>query len=86
MEELSELLLKKLPTAYQYNTENWTGPLLMDWIKKNFGVEFKKAQIYNIIKQLGFTYQKAQGFYPEDDSAAREEFKEMLKKTPGEPR
>ena len=83
MGELSELLLKKSPTSYQYNTENWTGPLLIDWIKNNFGLTFKKAQIYNIIRQMGFTYQKAKGFYPESDPVAQEEFKESLKKTSG---
>lgn len=80
MKELSELLLNKSPTLYDYNTENWTGPLLIDWIKKNFNLEFKKAQIYNIIKLLGFTYQKAKGLYPESDPIAQEEFKESLKK------
>lgn len=84
-DELCELLLIRSPTAYEYNTESWTGPMLIDWIKKNFGIEFKKAQIYNIIKQLGFTYQKSKGFYPEADPVAREDFKEALKKTSGKP-
>ena len=83
LEELSELLLKRSPTSYQYNTETWTGPILVDWIKKHFDVEFKKAQIYNIIRKLGFTYQKAKGFYPESDPLVQEEFKERLKKTSG---
>ncbi len=77
---LHDLISKESPTAYGYNTESWTGPILIDWIKKNFGREYKKAQIYNIIKGLGFTYQKAKGFYPEADPVAQEEFKETLKK------
>lgn len=78
---LSDLLLMESPTDHGYNTETWTGPLLIDWVKRNFGIGFKKAQIYNIIKQLGFSYQKAKGFYPETDEKAQEAFKEALKKT-----
>jgi transposase len=53
MRALSDLLLAGSPAAHGYNSETWTGPLLIDWLKKSFGVEFKKAQIYNIVKQLG---------------------------------
>lgn len=81
--ELSDLLLKESPTGHGYNTETWTGPMLIDWIRKNYGIEYKKAQIYNIIKQLGLSYQKAKGFYPEADEKAQEDFKDGLKKTSG---
>ena len=80
-DSLSELLLNESPVAYGYNTETWTGPILIDWIKLNFGIEFKKAQIYNIVKQLGFSHQKAKGFYPEADPKSQEDFKKSLKKT-----
>jgi transposase len=83
MDSLSDLLLNESPVDHGYNTETWTGPILIDWIGKSFGVEFKKAQIYNIINQLGFSYQKAKGFYPEADEKAQEEFKDSLKKTSG---
>jgi transposase len=83
MGELSDLLLNESPVGYGYNTETWTGPILIDWVCKRFGVEFKKAQIYNIVKRLGFSYQKAKGFYPEADKEAQEEFKDSLKKTSG---
>jgi transposase len=81
---LSNLLLKTAPTDYGYNAGSWTGPLLIDWIRKHYGIGFKKAQIYNIIKKLGFSYQKARGIYPEADPELRGEFVEGLKKTPGE--
>ena len=73
-------LLEESPISYGYNTETWTGPIIIDWIKKNFKVEYKKAQIYNILKDLEFTYQKARGSYPEADKKAQEEFKKNLKK------
>ena len=83
MKALSRLLLDESPVGHGYNTETWTGPILIDWVSKSFGIEFKKAQIYNIVKQLGFSYQKAKGFYPEGDEKAREDFKDSLKKTSG---
>lgn len=82
---LSNLLLVESPVDYGYNSETWTGPLLIDWVKNSFGVAFKKAQIYNIIKRLGFSYQKAKGFYPEADEKAQRDFKNDLKKTLGKP-
>ena len=83
METLSNLLMVESPVDYGYNSETWTGPMLIDWVKNSFGIGFKKAQIYNIVKQLGFSYQKAKGFYPEADKKAQEDFKEGLKKTSG---
>lgn len=71
------------PEAYGYNTATWTGPLLIDWIKKQFGIEYKRAQIYNIIKSLGFSYQKGRGIFPEADDKKQEAFKAGLKKTAG---
>jgi transposase len=81
-ERLEKLLTEETPQNYGYNTETWTGPLLIDWIEKQFSITFKKAHIYNIIKVLGYSYQKAKGFYPETDIQAQADFKETLKKTP----
>jgi len=81
-ERLTVLLTDESPLDYGYNTDNWTGPILIDWIKQHMGVVFKKAQIYNIIKGLGFTFQRSKGFYPEADPQAQQAFKDGLKKTP----
>jgi transposase len=78
---LAELIARESPQDYDYNTDTWTGPLLIDWIAKHFNIEYKKAQIYNIIKSLGFSYQKSRGIYPEADPEAQQAFKEDLKKT-----
>ena len=75
------LLKSELPTKYGFNTATWTGPLLISWIKKEFKIDYKKAQIYNIIKSLGFSYQKGKGIYPEVDKEKQEDFKNAIKKT-----
>src|ERR1017187_1709860 len=74
-------LLNEGPQDHGYNTSTWTGPMLIEWVKNNYGIEYKKAHIYNIIKSLGFTYQKGKGIFPETDKEKQEAFKEALKKT-----
>lgn len=86
MQRLEELLDGESPAEHCYNTQRWTGPLLIDWIAKEFGVRFKKAHIYNLIASLGFSYQKAKGIYPEADPSEQQAFKQVLKKTPGSSR
>lgn len=81
LDKISHMISQETPSEYGYNTDTWTGPILISWIRGNFNIEFKKAQIYNIINKMGFSYQKARGFYPEADAQKQEEFKEMLKKT-----
>ncbi len=80
-QKIAMLLKNESPTKYGFNTATWTGPLLISWIKKEYDIEYKKAQIYNIIKALGFSYQKGRGIYPEADKVKQEEFKSALKKT-----
>jgi len=75
------LLKSESPTDHGYNTATWTGPLLIDWIQKEYGIAYKKAQIYNIIKSLGFSHQKGRGIFPEKNEEKQEVFKEALKKT-----
>jgi transposase len=77
--EIKDLVLNKNPEDYNYNSSSWTGLLLIDWIKNNYGIEYKKAQIYNILKGLNLTFQKGKGVYPEAEG--RKEKVEALKKT-----
>ena len=63
LQRIKDLLLKETPADHGFNSATWTGPLLIEWIKKQYGFEYKKAQIYNIIKSLGFSYQKGKGIF-----------------------
>jgi transposase len=80
-ERVRQVLINETPDNHGFNTATWTGPLLIKYIMNEFGISYKKAQIYNIIKSLGFTYQKGKGTYPESDQLAQESFSEALKKT-----
>lgn len=80
LQQIRSVLLDKQPENYGYNSATWTGPLLIEFIKKEYDVEYKKAQIYNILKKLGLTFQKGKGIYPEAEDRA--EKVDALKKTP----
>jgi transposase len=79
LKSIKALVLDKTPADYGYNSSTWTGPLLLSFIQKEYKVDYKKAQIYNILKQLGLSFQKGKGIYPE--AKEREEKVADLKKT-----
>jgi len=81
--ERLSLLLNEQPDKHGYNSATWTGPMVIEWIEKNYGIVYKKAQIYNIIKSLGFSYQKGKGIFAETDVEKQDVFKMSLKKTSG---
>jgi transposase len=74
LQALKTLITNEEPVQYGYNTSTWTGPILIDFVEKKYDVKYKKAQIYNIMKSLGLSFQKAKGTYPEKDEKKREEF------------
>jgi len=55
---LKDTILNKNPDNFGYNSSTWTGALVLDWIEKTYQINFKKAQIYNILKSLGLSFQK----------------------------
>lgn len=80
---IKKTILEESPSDYGYNTAVWTGPLLIAHIREHYNVEYKKAQIYNILHLMGLSYQKGKGIYPESDADKRNQFISELKKTSG---
>ena len=80
-DEVKQVILSESPEKYGYNTATWNGPILIDYIKKTYGIEYKKAQIYNILKNMGLTFQRGRANYPEADEEKRKEFIKLIKKT-----
>jgi transposase len=69
------------PEKSGYSSGVWSGPLVIDYIHNTFGVLYKKAQIYNLLRKLGFTFQRGKAFYPE--AGQRDETVAAIKKTSG---
>lgn len=78
-DSIKSIVLQESPEKFGYNSSTWTGLLLIDLIEKEYGIIYKKAQIYNILKNIGLTFQKGKGVYPEAND--RGEKVEALKKT-----
>ena len=79
--DIKDIILNKSPEIFGYNSATWTGALIIDYININYQVEYKKAQIYNIFEELGLSFQKGKGVYPEPNPEKRKERIEELKKT-----
>jgi transposase len=61
--KLKEILLSKTPEDFGYDTKIWNGQIITDLIKKEFGVDYRKANIYIMLKKkLKLVNRKALGF------------------------
>lgn len=67
------------PEKAGYSSGVWSGPLVAAYVQRTFGVSYKKAQVYNLLHALGFSYQRGKAFYPE--ASERQEAVAAIKKT-----
>ncbi len=68
------------PETFGYNTANWSGPLLRKHLEVTYQVIYKQAAVYVLLHELGFSFQRARGKYPERDESKRETVKADIKK------
>jgi transposase len=78
--EQIKLDLQKSPEEFGYNTANWSGPLFRQHLETVYGIVYKQAAVYVLLHNLGFSFQRARGKYPERDEKKREEAKVDIKK------
>ena len=71
--KLKDVLMES-PEKAGYRSGVWSGLVVIDYLQKRFDVTYKKAQVYNLLRGLGFIYQRGRAFYPEvserDESVA----------------
>jgi transposase len=79
-QEVKEAILKN-PRSLGYKESNWTGRLLIRRIKKHYGVDYKQANIYILLKELGISYQRPTRLYGECKEEVQESFKKNSKKS-----
>lgn len=72
--------LCKSPEEFGYNTACWSGPLLRKHVETVYGIVYKRAVIYVLLRELGFSFQRARGNYPERDEIKRASAKIDIKK------
>ena len=62
MESIKNLVLTENPKDHGYDSIKWTGPILVHWIQREFGLQYQKAQIYVLLNKVGIIFQKKKGF------------------------
>lgn len=60
--QLQKVLKENSPNDIGLEGLYWNGNLVLEVIKKYFHVTYQQAQVYNLLKNLGFNYHKSQGF------------------------
>lgn len=66
LKRIRSLVLRESPSDHGYNAGKWTGPLLAQWIEHNYGIQYQKAQIYNMLEKLGIKFHKKEGLVETD--------------------
>ena len=74
------MILTQRPTDYGIDRYMWTGAILSEVIEQRFGVQLKDSRIYEILKELGLSYQRAHRDYANADPKAQKEWADFIKK------
>lgn len=61
LNRIQNLVLKETPGKHGFKAPRWTGPLLAKWIEQEYGLEYQKAQIYNMLDKMGIGFEKKRG-------------------------
>ena len=61
LERIKSLVINEKPSDYGYQSVKWTGPLLAQWIDKEYGLTYQKAQVYNLLEKVGIVFEKKKG-------------------------
>ena len=85
-QELKQIILEQCPRDYGITRNIWTGEIIIAVIQIKWNIAFKSSRIYEILDEVGLSYQRAHRDYANADEAEQKEFVEVLKKTGWEAR
>lgn len=74
-------VLKDSPEVVGYNTANWSGPLLKDFLNNHFHLNYSLSATYTLLHKLGFSFQRTKATFAERDEEKRSMVKKVIKKT-----
>lgn len=80
-QQLKVMVLTQRPTNYGYDRHLWTGAILSEVIEQQFGVRLKDSRVYEVLGELGLSYQRAHRDYANADPKAQKAWVEVVKKT-----
>jgi len=62
--ELKEILIHKTPREFGFDSQTWNGQIITDLITMRYGIVYRKANIYIMLKKkLGLINRKAVGVF-----------------------
>lgn len=79
-QQLKAMVLTQRPTDYGIDRQMWTGAVLSEVIAQRFDVQLKDSRIYELLKELGLSYQRAHRDYANADPLVQKEWVEIVKK------
>lgn len=80
-QDLKQMILENTPRDYGINRNIWTGDIILEVIRKQWNIVLKRTRIYEILHELGLSYQKGHRDYINGDKEKQREFVDGLKKT-----
>jgi transposase len=80
-QQLKTMVLTQRPTDYGIERQMWTGAILSDVIAHRFDVQLKDSRIYEVLQELGLSYQRAHRDFANAEEGAQQEWVQTLKKT-----
>ena len=78
--ELRKMLLEQHPTDYGIDRQLWTAKIILEVIQRRWGIELKDSRIYDILKEIGISHQKAHRDYLNANPEAQQQFVVAVKK------
>ena len=78
--EMKLMLLEQKPTTYGIDRQIWTGKIIKEVIQQRWQVELKDSRIYDILKEMGLSHQKAHRDYENADIEQQQKFVTTIKK------
>jgi len=79
-QQLKAMVLTQRPSDYGIERQMWTGAILSKVIAQRFEVQLKDSRIYELLEELGLSYQRADRDYANADRAAQKDWVEAVKK------
>ncbi len=80
-QELKRMILEQSPRDYGVSRNLWTAVVIIEIIQSRWAVSLKSSRIYEILHEVGLSYQRAHRDYQPADKAAQIAFVEQVKKT-----
>jgi transposase len=80
-QQLKMMLITQRPTDYGIERNMWTGEIIVQVLKSRFDVEMKDSRVYEILAELGLSYQRGHRDYANADPQAQKDWVNAVKKT-----